>query len=82
MRFWKVLPVLEGDDLDAAVTAFAATAHGAAIAHLKYLCDRAGPVEEIDLMVWPEAGGPARTFRARSKSVLTFAAEEMEAERA
>lgn len=82
MRFWKVLPVLEGDDLDAAVTAYAATAHDAAIAHLKYLCDRAGPVDEIDLMVWPEAGGPARTFRAHARQMLTFAAEEMEAERA
>jgi hypothetical protein len=79
MRYWKVIPVMEGDDVDAAVTAYAATAHDAAIAHLKYLCERAGPVDEIDLMVWPEAGGPARTFRAQSKQVMTFAAEEMEA---
>lgn len=78
MRFWKVLPVLDGDDPDAAVTAYAATAHDAAISHLKYLCDRADLVDEIDLLIWPESGGPARTFRARAKQVLTFSADEME----
>jgi hypothetical protein len=82
MRFWKVLPVEDAADVDGAMTAFAPDSHGAALAHFKYLCERQGPIEELDLMVWPEAGGKARTYRVRSAPVLTFSAEEMEAQHA
>lgn len=79
MKFWKVAPVAERDDPDSWETAFAQDAYSAALAHFKYLCERDGTIEEMELAVWPEAGGPARSFRVRSRPVLTFSAEEMEA---
>lgn len=78
MRFWKVAPVAEIDDPDGWSTALGQSAHEAVIAHFKYLCERDPQLEEADLAAWPEAGGPARSFRVRAARVLTFSAEEME----
>lgn len=78
MKFWKVTKPEDRDDPDNWCTAYAQSAYEAAIAHFKYLCERFGRIDEMDLMVWPETGGHARTFRVRSAAVVTFSAEEME----
>ena len=79
MKFWKVAAVDEVDDPDSWETAYAQDAYSAALAHFKYLCERNGlPIEEMDLIVWPEAGGDRRSYRMKSRPVLTFSAEEME----
>ncbi|WP_072389757.1 hypothetical protein [Hyphomicrobium sp. CS1GBMeth3] len=78
MKFWKVAYVDEIHDPDSWATSYAQDAHGAVVAHFKYLCERDPLLEEADLAAWPEGGGPARSFRVHAARVLTFSAEEME----
>lgn len=75
-KFWKVCPAEQVDDPDGWCTAYAPTAREAAIEHYKYLNERDGHVERMDLVVTPEGGGGHRTFTVRAAQVWTYAAEE------